>query len=104
MLRTTSERLIFLRKSQQREGEQSTPTPAAWGPQRKRPGRLCRRRDEREPTGSLSYFAWSPELDDVLLAHYGHLAPALFVIGRAGVSHGEVVIGRDHAPDLVQRL
>src|SRR5467141_3368635 len=97
MLSTRSERHTNSSKTHQREGEQRR-LPG------QRPGRLCRRRDEREPTGSLSYFAWSPELDDVLLAHYGHLAPALFVIGRAGVSHGEVVIGRDHAPDLVQRL
>src|SRR5712664_1757772 len=97
MLRTTSERLIFLRTSQQREGEQRR-LPG------QRPGRLCRRRDEREPAGSLSYFAGLPELDDVLFAHYRHLAPALFVVGRARVRDREVVVGCDHAAHLMQWL
>src|SRR5260370_26065487 len=51
-----------------------------------------------------SRFSRLPEVDHVVLAHDGHLAPALFVVGRAGVRHGEVRVRRDHAADLVERL
>src|ERR1700686_2557575 len=107
--RTRSERLIPNYQSQQREGEQRR-LPG------RRPGRLCRRRDaigkshpdraraQREPAGSLSYFAGLPELDDVVLADDRHLTPALLVVGRACVGHGEVVVGRDNASYLVQWL
>src|SRR5690348_7308135 len=40
----------------------------------------------------------------MLLAHDRHLAPALLVIGRARVGHREVVVGRDDAADLAERL
>src|SRR5579864_3372451 len=97
MLSTRSERLTPSSRSQQREREQRR-VPG------RRPGRLCRRRDEREPAGSLSYFPWLPELDHVLFAHDGHLAPPLLVIGRSRVGRREVVVRRDDASDLVQRL
>src|SRR5260370_7246900 len=97
MLSTRSERLTNSYQSPQREREQRRLPD-------RRSGRLCRRRDEREPAGSLSYFTWLPELDHVFFADDGHLAPALFVIRRAGVRHRQVVIRRHHAADLVQRL
>src|SRR5216684_6356874 len=40
----------------------------------------------------------------MVLAHDRHLDPALLVIGRARVGGGEVIVGRDHAAHLVQRL
>src|SRR3989441_6110985 len=43
-------------------------------------------------------------MDDVVLSNYGHLAPALFVVGRARVGHREVGVRSDDAADLVQRL
>src|SRR5260221_6236294 len=40
----------------------------------------------------------------MFLAHDRHLAPALLVVGRARVGHREVIVGRNHAAHLVQRL
>src|SRR5262245_6169089 len=45
-----------------------------------------------------------PQSDDVVLADDGHLDPALLVVRSARVGGGEVVIRRDHAAHLVQRL
>src|ERR1700693_2391923 len=63
----------------------------------------CRRLRAQGPKDS-SGFPGLPELDDVLFADDCHLAPALFVVGCARVRHREVIVGRNDATHLVQRL
>src|SRR5438445_7171808 len=56
----------------------------------------------KRPPRDRRLFAWLPELDDMLLADDGHLAPSLFVVGRARVGGCEIVIRSDYAADLMQ--
>src|SRR5207302_5065269 len=46
----------------------------------------------------------SPESDHGILWNDRHLDPTLLVVGRARIRHGQVIIGRDDAADLVERV